>query len=140
MLPEEKISPNALDEMLLYSPETGAMVWKMRKLHWFSSEAQWKRWNTRYVGKPALTYVTPKGYKFGTVNGVYLLAHRVAWAIVNGSWPSGQIDHQNGDKADNRIVNLRVVCNAENAQNRPLRSDNKRVSMVFSLRAINGKL
>lgn len=53
-----------------------------------------------------------------------MLAHRVAWALHYGEWPDGQIDHINGDKADNRLDNLRVVTAQGNAKNRPLRSDN----------------
>ena len=42
------------------------------------------------------------------------LAHRVAWAFVNGDWPSLDIDHKNGDKADNRIANLRLATRSQN--------------------------
>lgn len=50
-------------------------------------------------------------------NRKYML-HRVIWAIVNGSWPAEQIDHINGDRADNRIANLRECSVAENMQNK----------------------
>jgi len=46
------------------------------------------------------------------------------WAMVNGEWPDGEIDHINGDRSDNRISNLRVVTHRENAMNRSRRSDN----------------
>lgn len=36
-----------------------------------------------------------------------LLSHRLAWLLFNGEWPEGEIDHINGDAADNRIKNLR---------------------------------
>lgn len=44
-------------------------------------------------------------------------AHRLAWLYVHGEWPSGVIDHINGDRADNRIVNLRDVPQSTNQQN-----------------------
>jgi hypothetical protein len=53
-----------------------------------------------------------------------MLAHRVAWALHYGEWPSDQIDHVNGDKTDNRLENLRIVTAQGNAKNRSLRSDN----------------
>ena len=52
-------------------------------------------------------------------------AHRLAWLIVYGSFPPDQIDHINGVKHDNRIMNLRAVTHAENSRNRPLYIGNK---------------
>lgn len=52
------------------------------------------------------------------------LAHRLAWFMVNGDWPEGEIDHINGMRDDNRLINLRSVTRAENAKNIKLRSDN----------------
>ncbi len=55
-----------------------------------------------------------------------MLAHRLAWALHTGSWPSGEIDHINGDESDNRMVNLRDTSKSVNQQNkRNPRSDNK---------------
>jgi hypothetical protein len=39
------------------------------------------------------------------------------WAIAHGAWPSGEIDHMNGDRKDNRLCNLRDVPRMVNAQN-----------------------
>ena len=44
-------------------------------------------------------------------------AHRLAWFYVYGVWPSGQIDHINRIKYDNRLVNLRDCSISENKQN-----------------------
>lgn len=66
-----------------------------------------------------------KGYLSIYVCGRNYLAHRVAWLISYGDWPNGTIDHVNGIKTDNRILNLRCVSNAENHKNMPLQSNNK---------------
>lgn len=51
------------------------------------------------------------------IGGVARYAHRVIWLYHYGKWPTEQIDHINGDKHDNRIENMRVLTNAENARN-----------------------
>lgn len=44
-------------------------------------------------------------------------AHRLVWLLAHGEWPTGEIDHVNGKRDDNRIENLRVVSRSVNMQN-----------------------
>jgi hypothetical protein len=44
--------------------------------------------------------------------------HRVIWLWTYGYFPEGQIDHIDGNPANNRIVNLRDVSQSENQKNR----------------------
>lgn len=67
-------------------------------------------------GQPALYTPNTVGYRWGRIAGKLILAHRAAWAITHGAWPS-TIDHINRDKSDNRIANLRDVTPLENAHN-----------------------
>jgi hypothetical protein len=48
---------------------------------------------------------------------VNLTYHHVVWVWHKGYWPT-QLDHINGDEADNRIENLREVTQSENNLNR----------------------
>lgn len=67
-----------------------------------------------------------QGYRILTLRGLRFKAHRAAWCYVHGEWPVGVIDHINGERADNRIANLRCVTAAENRQNqRCARSDSR---------------
>lgn len=58
------------------------------------------------------------GYCCIRLEGATHKAHRLAWLYVHGVWPSGEIDHINGVKSDNRIANLRDVTKSVNQQNR----------------------
>lgn len=57
------------------------------------------------------------------IGGQIYSAHRLAWLAHYGSEPPAQIDHINGDRADNRIANLRSATNQENSQNRAARKN-----------------
>jgi hypothetical protein len=121
---EHAINPANLRRVLSYDHTTGALVWLERDADLHGSATMVKTWNKLHAGKPAFQATSTKGYKSGWVFGLQMQAHRAAWAIHYGEWPQGEIDHINGDKADNRIENLRVVTSRQNAMNRPLRCDN----------------
>jgi hypothetical protein len=61
-----------------------------------------------------------EGYWRVKAQGKAYLAHRVAWLIVFGRWPVDEIDHVNGNRADNRLVNLREATSAQNKYNKEL--------------------
>ena len=92
--------PTVLRLRYVYDPETGLLFWR------FGPRA----------GQQAFT-TKSGGYHSSLIKGKMSYAHRVAWAIVHGAWPNGEIDHINGDRADNRLANLRVVTRSENCRN-----------------------
>lgn len=123
MAKRELPSPDVLRQLLAYEPATGKLFWKERGPEWFSTKNSCSAWNGRNANKPAFT-AKMIGYHVGTVLGKRQLAHRVAWAIYHGEWPSKEIDHINGVRDDNRIANLRDATHQENCFNSALRSDN----------------
>lgn len=110
------ITPELLRILLSYESETGVFTWKSRPQSMFNSARSFSVWNKRYSGKPAFT-AKMRRYGCGSVLGFDFLAHRVAWAIHYGVWPSGEIDHINGNPSDNRIENLRDVDHKDNMRN-----------------------
>jgi hypothetical protein len=72
--------------------------------------------------------VAKDGYKIIQIRlgrKVSFYAHRLAWLHVHGEWPSDQIDHIDGDRANNALANLRECSAAQNAQNRTAYRTNK---------------
>lgn len=105
-----------------YNPATGLLTWRARSAAMFksnrtSAEDKARAWNNRFAGEPALSTVAVDGYLKGCLVGQHVRAHRVAWLIAHGSEPD-EIDHLNGDRADNRLCNLRSVSCSLNNRNR----------------------
>jgi hypothetical protein len=94
-----------LKELLNYDMATGLFTWK-------------KRVSRAKIRGNRAGYVTVRGYvHLGADRKVYK-AHRLAWLYVTGAFPAGELDHIDGDRANNRFSNLRIVTRGVNLQNR----------------------
>lgn len=65
------------------------------------------------------------GYIRITIGRRSYRAHRLAWLYVHGRWPAAFIDHVNGDRSDNRLVNLREATTSQNTGREALRKGAK---------------
>lgn len=128
MAPSPEISPELCRRLLSYDPGTGRLFWLPRPESMFtegghSAAHTCAKWNARLAGQEAFT-ANSYGYKVGAILGRRYQAHRVAWAILHGVWPSRAIDHIDGDRANNRADNLRDVSHSDNLRNASRRKDN----------------
>ena len=68
-------------------------------------------------------YVNPvSGYRMISIDGNNYCSHKLVWFYINGVWPSGQIDHINQNKSDDRIEHLRPATRSQNGCNSKGRS------------------
>lgn len=119
------LTQSYLKECLDYSLDTGTFTWKTRPIEHFKTDNSQKLWNARFSNKD-IGSLHCDGYFVIRLGGKNYLSHRIAWLYVHGCFPENQIDHVNGIRTDNRLINLRPANNAENAQNeRKARLNNK---------------
>ncbi|MBZ9873106.1 HNH endonuclease [Mesorhizobium sp. BR1-1-9] len=100
--------PNDDDEILDfigYDPTTGL-------LSWVKSPGP-RRIRIGKAGNVSRDGYVRIGFRFKQFS-----AHRIAWRIVTGKWPTQEIDHINNNRADNRIENLRLADRSQNSSNR----------------------
>lgn len=102
---------DALKSLLRYEPDTGEIHWIAKGKGKIKKKAAGTKLYSGYLG----ICIGPKRWQ----------AHRIAWALHHGTWPKNQIDHINGIKTDNRIVNLREATNSQNGKNLGLSKANK---------------
>lgn len=93
-----------LKRLLKYDPESGLFTWN-------ESRGRVKR------GTVAGS-TSSKGYTVIGLGGKTYKAHRLAWLYMTGAWPLEQIDHRDGQKANNKWNNLREATHAQNSCNR----------------------
>lgn len=113
---KEQLTSEYVAKRLNYNSETGVFTWKT------PTAARLK------PGDIAGT-IHKTGYVKIILDGISYWAHRLAWPWLYyyKEWPKGEayrIGHINGNKAGNRICDLRLVTNKKNTRNHGLYKHN----------------
>ena len=106
------VTAESVRGLFAYDALSGVVVWRINPSY-----------NVR-AGSVAGTK-NGKGYRQICVGGKIYLAHRLIWLFVHGAWPNADIDHINGTRDDNRLVNLRDVSRSVNLQNQTIPGNTK---------------
>lgn len=115
-----------INQLLRLDPATGSLYWRV-----FA--------NSNAVEGAQAGNVNSYGYVRVQIDGRSIFAHRIVFALANGRWPSGPLDHRNGIRSDNRPENLREASRAENNRNTKTPSHNKSGIKGVSWRADRNK-
>lgn len=108
---EKALDADRLRRMVNYDSDTGIMTWRERK-------------RARIIGAEVGTTLA-RGYVSVVINYRKYMLHRLVWLYVYGQWPTGWLDHRNGNPSDNRIDNLREATPSQNQYNRRRNRNNK---------------
>jgi len=84
-----------------------------------------------WMGKYDYWIINVDGKKFPATN--------IAWLYMTGTWPTGIVDHRNGNQLDNSWKNLRDATRAQNVWNSKKRSSNKSGFKGVSLCTTTGR-
>jgi len=110
-------------ESLEYSADTGALTWLERPQSHFKTLQGHTIFNTRFAGTLAGS-VLNTGYKAVKLGAYSYQTHRIIWKMAYGKDPANFLDHIDGNRANNKLENLREATRLENNRNSRIRKDN----------------
>lgn len=65
------------------------------------------------------------GYIQIRIKGKNYKGHRLAWLYTYGEWPIGPLDHADLNRANNAIINLRLLTSQQHVEHRGRNKNNK---------------
>ncbi len=99
-----------LRELIDYDPSTGSLTWK-------PAAVRPRGTGRNRVAGASATYKQQHGYLKVYIDRRAYPAHRVAFALANGREPVAEIDHIDGNPANNAGTNLREATRQQNCRN-----------------------
>lgn len=120
---EEQVSDyENIKKRFKYDPITGLLTWSTNR---YSNLVGKEVGTVNFWGYRVVSVKLSSGWR-------RFAAHRIAWILTHKEWPKDQIDHINGVKTDNRIINLREVTNRENQHNTIKHRSGKTLGAIYN--------
>lgn len=109
----------------LFDYVDGHLVWRIRPRSDFKTSQGYGAFKSQCVGKIACAGKI-SGYWVTKINKSNYRTHRLIWIWLNGDLGrDDEIDHEDGDKSNYSISNLRLAGRLENTSNRGAQSNSK---------------
>lgn len=99
------ITPEFLKECFDCDPVNGNLLWKCRPLSHFKTKAAQVSVNNRFANKTA-GFERPDSSMSVKIGCDWYYLHDIIFTIYHGRLPTSKVYHLNGDKRDNRVINL----------------------------------
>lgn len=121
------LTQERLKELLSYDPESGEFRWLVT----INNRAQ--------KGSIAGCIDLHSGYRRTSISKSIYRCHRLAWLYMYGVWPQGDIDHIDGNRSNNCLVNLREATPSQNKFNTDKNCNNTTGFKGVNYRRSDGK-
>ncbi len=107
--------------------DDGRVFWLRRPREHFAKDKSFNIFNGNFLGKEAGGLTRSDLPQWAVrIDGSLIYRSLIVWALCKGEWLKWpqRIDHENRNRLDDRIENLRIATQSQNMANAELRSTN----------------